>query len=119
MQGTVSGVQNAMSGLQQQLAAVQSQNDALRAQLGRSDDRVRGLERCYRDVLGEMVHFQKNLAQQDTLMQGLVQYFLRAEGGECVLLRIPSGVSLFFSGNVGPECGCPGRKHANLQLACV
>ena len=93
----MSGVQNAVSGLQQQLAALQSQNDALRAQLGRSEDRVRGLERCYRDVLGEMVHFQKNLAQQDTIMQSILQYFLRAEGGECVLLQILCGVFPFFS----------------------
>ncbi|KAI5997700.1 HSF-type DNA-binding-domain-containing protein [Pisolithus orientalis] len=68
--------------LQQQVAALQSQNDSLRTQLCRSEDRVRGLERCYKDVLGEMVHFQRNLAQQDGLMQSLVQYFLRAEGGE-------------------------------------
>ncbi|KAI6139475.1 HSF-type DNA-binding-domain-containing protein, partial [Pisolithus tinctorius] len=50
--------------------------------VGRSEDRVRGLERYYKDVLGEMVRFQRNLAQQDGLMQSLVQYFLRAEGGE-------------------------------------
>ncbi|KAI6139064.1 winged helix DNA-binding domain-containing protein [Pisolithus tinctorius] len=49
---------------------------------GRSEDRVRGLERCYKDVLGEMVRFQRNLARQGGLMQSLVQYFLRAEGGE-------------------------------------
>ncbi|KAI6097986.1 HSF-type DNA-binding-domain-containing protein [Pisolithus thermaeus] len=63
-------------------SALQSQNDSLRTQLGRSEDRVRGLERCYKDVLGEMVHFQRNLAQQDALMQRLVQFFLRAEAGE-------------------------------------
>ncbi|KAI6124756.1 HSF-type DNA-binding-domain-containing protein [Pisolithus croceorrhizus] len=77
-----SGSGNGMSGLQQQVAALQSQNDSLRTQLGRSEDRVRGLERCYKDVLGEMVHFQRNLAQQDALMQSLVQFFLRAEAGE-------------------------------------
>lgn len=109
MQGTVSGVQNAVSGVQQQLAALQSQNDALRAQLGRSDERVRGLERCYRDVLGEMVHFQKNLAQQDALMQGLVQYFLRAEGGEC-LCSSKSSMG-FLSGYVDPGMW--------VSLACV
>ncbi|KAI6009044.1 SSK1, response regulator [Pisolithus marmoratus] len=63
-----------------QRQALQSQNDSLRTQLGRSEDRVRGLERCYKDVLGEMVHFQRNLAQQDALLQSLVQYFLRSEG---------------------------------------
>ncbi|KAI6043365.1 HSF-type DNA-binding-domain-containing protein [Pisolithus marmoratus] len=72
--------------LRQQVTALQSQNDSLRTQLGRSEDRVRGLERYYKDVLGEMVHFQRNLAQQDALMQSLLQYFLRSEGGESVYL---------------------------------
>ncbi|KAI6144125.1 hypothetical protein BKA82DRAFT_4331113 [Pisolithus tinctorius] len=70
LQNAVSGFQNGMSGLQPQVAALQS------------EDRVRGLERYYKDVLGEMVRFQRNLAQQDGLMQSLVQYFLRAEGGK-------------------------------------
>ncbi|KAI5991659.1 HSF-type DNA-binding-domain-containing protein [Pisolithus marmoratus] len=84
LQNSLSGFQSATSGLRQQVTALQSQNDSLRTQLGRSEDRVRGLERCYKDVLGEMVHFQRNLAQQDALMQSLVQYFLRSEGGESV-----------------------------------
>ncbi|KAI6144156.1 hypothetical protein BKA82DRAFT_1000761 [Pisolithus tinctorius] len=50
--------------------------------LQQSEDRVRGLERCYKDALGELVHFQWNLARRDDLMRSLVQYFLRAEGGE-------------------------------------
>ncbi|KAG6331562.1 hypothetical protein ID866_7528 [Astraeus odoratus] len=82
MQGTVSGFQNAVSGLQQQVASLQTQNDTLRTQLGRAEERMRGLERCYKDVLGEMVQFQRNLAQQDALMQGMVQYFLKAEGAK-------------------------------------
>lgn len=83
MQTTVSGLQNAMSSLQQQVVALQSQNESLRTQLVRAEDRTRGLERCYRDVLGEMVHFQKNLAQQDAFTRAFVQYFLRIEGGQC------------------------------------
>ncbi|KAF8919541.1 HSF-type DNA-binding-domain-containing protein, partial [Mucidula mucida] len=35
---------------------------------------VRNLERNYHDVLVEMVGFQRNMAQQDGLMQGLIQY---------------------------------------------
>lgn len=78
------GLQNNVSALQQQFASLQAQNDALRAQLGRSDERMRGLERSYRDVLAEMVNIQRNMAQQDGLMQGLIQYFLGVEGGESV-----------------------------------
>lgn len=40
---------------------------------------VRNLERNYHDVLVEMVGFQRNMAQQDGLMQGLIQYFLQLE----------------------------------------
>ncbi|KIK91008.1 hypothetical protein PAXRUDRAFT_831203 [Paxillus rubicundulus Ve08.2h10] len=80
LQTMSSGLQSTVSALQQQTASLQAQNDALRTQVGRSDERVRGLERSYREALGEMVHFQRNMAQQDGLMQGLIQYFLGVEG---------------------------------------
>ena len=92
LQTMSTGLQNTVSALQQQIASLQAQNDALRVQAGRSEDRMRGLERSYRDVLGEMVNFQKNTAQQDAFMQGLIQYFLGMEGGESVVCR----VSFFF-----------------------
>ncbi|KAG9309199.1 HSF-type DNA-binding-domain-containing protein [Chiua virens] len=79
LQTMSTGLQNSVSALQQQIASLQVQNDGLRAQLSRSEERMRGLERSYRDVLGEMVNFQKNMAQQDALMQGLIQYFLGME----------------------------------------
>ncbi|KAG1849266.1 HSF-type DNA-binding-domain-containing protein [Suillus subalutaceus] len=47
----------------------------------RAEERIRVLERQYGDVLVEMVNFQKGMAQQDGLMQGLIQYFL-GEGGK-------------------------------------
>ena len=81
-------LQNTVSALQQQIASLQAQNEALRAQVGRSEERVHGLERNYRDVLGEMVNFQKNMAQQDGLMQTLIQYFLGIEGGESVAYQV-------------------------------
>jgi osomolarity two-component system response regulator SKN7 len=43
---------------------------------------VRSLERNYQDVLVEMVNFQRNMAQQDSLMQNLISYFLQVENGE-------------------------------------
>ncbi len=42
---------------------------------------IRNLEADYENVLGEMVTFQRNLSQQDGLMQNLVQYFLQLENG--------------------------------------
>ncbi|KZT02387.1 uncharacterized protein LAESUDRAFT_415034 [Laetiporus sulphureus 93-53] len=42
---------------------------------------VRNLETNYQNVLGEMVNFQRNMAQQDGLMQNLIQYFLQLENG--------------------------------------
>ncbi|KAG1725717.1 HSF-type DNA-binding-domain-containing protein [Suillus paluster] len=48
----------------------------LRNQVGRAEERIRVLERQYGDVLVEMVNFQRGMAQQDGLMQGLIQYFL-------------------------------------------
>ncbi|KAH9832842.1 HSF-type DNA-binding-domain-containing protein [Rhodofomes roseus] len=43
---------------------------------------VRNLESNYQSVLTEMVNFQRNMAQQDGLMQNLIQYFLQLENGK-------------------------------------
>ncbi|KAI0344926.1 hypothetical protein BDW22DRAFT_1325847 [Trametopsis cervina] len=42
---------------------------------------VRNLEVNYQNVLNEMVCFQRNMAQQDGLMQNLISYFLQLENG--------------------------------------
>lgn len=97
LQTMSTGLQNTVSALQQQIASLQAQNDTLRAQAGRSEERMRGLERSYRDVLGEMVNFQKNMAQQDGFMQALIQYFLGIEGGESVARSLFS-LPFFFTG---------------------
>ncbi|KAG0701689.1 HSF-type DNA-binding-domain-containing protein [Suillus ampliporus] len=47
-------------------------NESLRNQVGRAEERIRVLERQYGDVLVEMVNFQRGMAQQDGLMQGLI-----------------------------------------------
>lgn len=39
------------------------------------------LERKYQNVLNEMLTFQQSMAQQDGLMQNLIQYFLQLENG--------------------------------------
>ncbi|KAI5122201.1 hypothetical protein M0805_002690 [Coniferiporia weirii] len=43
---------------------------------------IRHLESNYQSVLGEMVNFQRNMAQQDGLMQNLIQYFLQLENAK-------------------------------------
>ena len=45
---------------------------------------IRSLETNYQNVLSEMVNFQRNMAQQDGLMQNLIQYFLQLENGGAV-----------------------------------
>ncbi|KAG1765848.1 HSF-type DNA-binding-domain-containing protein [Suillus placidus] len=69
------------SSLQAQNDNLFATNESLRNQIGRAEERIRLLERQYGDVLVEMVNFQKGMAQQDGLMQGLIQYFL-GEGAQ-------------------------------------
>ncbi|KAG1839180.1 HSF-type DNA-binding-domain-containing protein [Suillus tomentosus] len=67
-----------------EIASVQSHISVLQnsyQSLFSAEERIRVLERQYGDVLVEMVNFQKGMAQQDGLMQGLIQYFL-GEGGK-------------------------------------
>ncbi|KAJ7753068.1 HSF-type DNA-binding-domain-containing protein [Mycena maculata] len=48
---------------------------------------VQTLERKYQEVLLEMVTFQRSLAQQDGLMQNLIQYFLRENWNRAASLQ--------------------------------
>jgi osomolarity two-component system response regulator SKN7 len=61
---------------------LQSQIDQLTRTQEDLTTHIRNLERNYQDVLVEMVNFQRNMAQQDGLMQNLIQYFLQVENGE-------------------------------------
>lgn len=61
------------------------QNEIVRLE-GVQDDmaiHIRHLEKNYQNVLNEMVDFQRTMARQDQLMQGLIEYFLcpTGEGG--------------------------------------
>ena len=40
------------------------------------------MEANYQNVLSELVNFQRNMAQQDGVMQNLIQYFLNIENGK-------------------------------------
>ena len=64
-----------------QVQALQSQVDRLTTAHDEMAQHIRHLENDYQSVLGEMVNFQRNMAQQDGLMQNLIQYFLQLENG--------------------------------------
>lgn len=67
---------------QHQIESLQGQVERLTQSQEEMASRIRNLERNYQDVLVEMVGFQRNMAQQDSLMQNLIQYFLQIENGE-------------------------------------
>lgn len=71
---TPPGTSTSVDGLQHQVDRLTQSQDDMSAHL-------RNLERSYQDVLVEMVNFQRNMAQQDNLMQNLIQYFLNSENG--------------------------------------
>ncbi|KIY51044.1 hypothetical protein FISHEDRAFT_38423, partial [Fistulina hepatica ATCC 64428] len=66
--------------------------------------RLRNMERNYQDILVELVGFQRGMAQQDGLMQNLLQYFLRDESqssssvsDENPFFTIPSSSTMPYS----------------------
>lgn len=63
-------------------AQLQAQVDRLTRSQEELTSHIRNLERNYQDVLVEMVNFQRTMAQQDGLMQHLIQYFLQVENGK-------------------------------------
>ncbi|CAL1705834.1 unnamed protein product [Somion occarium] len=61
--------------------AIQAQMDRMQRTQDEMATHISNLERNYQNVLNEMVNFQRNMAQQDGLMQNLIQYFLQLENG--------------------------------------
>ncbi|KAF9078320.1 HSF-type DNA-binding-domain-containing protein [Rhodocollybia butyracea] len=53
---------------------------SLERNIGNLERNLGGLERNYHEVLIEMVGFQRNMAQQDSVMQGLIEWVLRGGG---------------------------------------
>ena len=64
--------------------ALQAQIDRMSRDQEEMAQHIRSLETNYQNVLSEMVNFQRNMAQQDGLMQNLIQYFLQLENGGTV-----------------------------------
>lgn len=69
--------QTSLETLQATMSRMQRDSDEMAAH-------IRNLESNYQNVLQEMVNFQRNMAQQDGLMQNLIQYFLQLENGGMV-----------------------------------
>lgn len=89
LQSTVSTLNSTVSSLTTQVAQItrlheerlsRMQDEFVRAQEEMANH-IRNLENNYQNVLNEMVLFQRNMAQQDGLMQNLIQYFLQVENG--------------------------------------
>ncbi|ESK92768.1 putative response regulator receiver protein [Moniliophthora roreri MCA 2997] len=90
-----------------QISALQAQIDRLTASQEEMSSHIRslernigglernlgGLERNYHEVLLEMVGFQRNMAQQDSVMQGLIEWVLRGGGGKGKRPALPSSSS--------------------------
>ncbi|EJD02158.1 uncharacterized protein FOMMEDRAFT_109355 [Fomitiporia mediterranea MF3/22] len=70
------GVDNAV------IQSLQAQVERLTQAHDEMASHIRHLENNYQSVLGEMVNFQRNMAQQDGLMQNLIQYFLQLENAK-------------------------------------
>jgi len=64
------------------LESMQGQVDHLTRSHDEMAARLRSVETNYQNVLSELVNFQRNMAQQDGVMQNLIQYFLNIENGK-------------------------------------
>lgn len=64
------------------LESLQGQVDHLTRSHDEMASRLRSVETNYQSVLSELVNFQRNMAQQDGVMQNLIQYFLNIENGK-------------------------------------
>jgi osomolarity two-component system, response regulator SKN7 len=65
----------------ERIGVLEAQVDRLRQTNEDTLLRLRDLEARYETVLGEIVGFQRNMAQQDSVMKDLIQYFLQIESG--------------------------------------
>jgi osomolarity two-component system response regulator SKN7 len=64
------------------LESLQGQVDHLTRNHDEMAARLRSVESNYQNVLSELVNFQRNMAQQDGVMQNLIQYFLNIENSK-------------------------------------
>lgn len=61
------------------IESLQSQVDHLTRAHDDMAERLRAMETNYKEVLNEMVNFQRGLGQHDVLVQNLIQHFLRID----------------------------------------
>lgn len=61
------------------IESLQAQVDHLTRAHDDMAERLRGVQTDYKDVLNEIINFQRNLGQHDMLVQNLIQHFLQAD----------------------------------------
>ena len=61
------------------IESLQAQVDHLTRAHDDMAERLRGMETNYKDVLNEMINFQRDLGQHDMLVQNLIQHFLQVD----------------------------------------
>lgn len=89
------GVDNAI------IQSLQAQVDRLTQAHDDMASHIRHLESNYQSVLGEMVNFQRNMAQQDNLMQSLIHYFLQLENAKLKESQNANNAARTANGNGG------------------
>ncbi|KAJ3807348.1 SSK1, response regulator [Lentinula aff. lateritia] len=67
---------------------------SLERNIGNLERNLGGLERNYHEVLVEMVGFQRNMAQQDSVMQGLIEWVLHGGMSSLSTSSPPATVTL-------------------------
>ncbi|KAJ3716686.1 hypothetical protein C8R42DRAFT_203155 [Lentinula raphanica] len=100
---------------------------SLERNIGNLERNLSGLERNYHEVLIEMVGFQRNMAQQDSVMQGLIEWVLHGggTGGEgkrralppparnsAILANVPSSSSTTADNAFASTTSQPGPSQA-------
>ncbi|EIN06972.1 hypothetical protein PUNSTDRAFT_71345 [Punctularia strigosozonata HHB-11173 SS5] len=73
----------------ERISILENEVDRLRQTNDDTILRLRDLEARYETVLAEIVGFQRNMAQQDSVMKDLIQYFLKIESDAQRLVGAP------------------------------
>lgn len=79
---TMPGAAEAAEHAAEEYAALKDQVASLTTIQDQMNGHINNLTRQYQGVIGEMLTFQRNMVQQDQLMQNLIQYLMNLEAGE-------------------------------------
>lgn len=105
---TMPGVADAAEKGAQDYAQLKDQVATLTASQDQMTNHINSLTKQYQAVIGEMLTFQKNMVQQDQLMQNLIQYLMNLEADRKI-----------DASNVGPQIAGPSRPQLENSGAFV